>query len=166
VDDGVVDAPRLARPAEAEQLVDLHEACWREAYADLLSPARIDQVFADRPAAVARRRAYLADPVAPTWVVERDGVLVGFATAGPPRHDDAPADLELRAIYARAAVWGTGVGRALLAASVGDVAAYLWVLDGNDRAIGFYRRQGFELDGATEEHPEGLHLRMLRRLGG
>lgn len=155
-------APRQATPAEAEQLVDLHEACWREAYAGLLPTATIDAVFADRTAAVARRREHLADPAAPTWVVERDGSLVGFATAGPARHADAPADVELRAIYARASVWGTGVGRALLAASVGDAAAYLWVLDGNDRAIGFYRRQGFELDGVTEDHADGLHLRMVR----
>ncbi|MFB9313180.1 GNAT family N-acetyltransferase [Nocardioides plantarum] len=153
---------RLAGPAEAELLVDLHEACWREAYAGLIDPPMIDRVFADRPAALARRRAHLADPTTPTWVVEHDGRLVGFATAGPPRDLDPPAGLELRAIYARASVWGTGVGRALLAASIGDAAAYLWVLEGNDRAVGFYRRQGFELDGATEEHEEGLHLRMCR----
>ncbi|WP_211357161.1 GNAT family N-acetyltransferase [Nocardioides rubriscoriae] len=155
-------APRLATPAEAERLVDLHEACWREAYADLLSPATIDRVFADRPAAVARRRTHLADGAAPTWVVERDGERVGFATAGPPRHDEPPTDLELRAIYARASVWGTGVGHDLLTAAVGARAAYLWVLAGNERAIGFYRRHGFGLDGAEEEHPEGRHLRMVR----
>ena len=154
--------PRLARPDEAERFVDLHEACWREAYVGLIDPATIDRVFGDRAAAVARRRAHLADPAAPTWVVEQGGLLVGFATAGPPRDDDPPAGLELRGIYARAAVWGTGVGHALLAASVGDAAAYLWVLEGNDRAIGFYRRQGFALDGATQEHPEGRHLRMVR----
>ncbi len=163
-------APRRATPAEAERLVDLHEACWREAYTDLMGTAHIDRVFADRAATVARRRRHLADPTTPTWVAEQDGEhdsdhdgeLVGFATAGPPRHDDPPADLELRAIYARAAVWGTGVGHALLAASIGERAAYLWVLRGNDRAIGFYRRHRFELDGAEQEHPEGLHLRMVR----
>ena len=53
-------------------------------------------------------------------------------------------------------------GQSLLAAAVGERAAYLWVLDGNERAIGFYRRHRFELDGATEVHPEGLHRRMVR----
>lgn len=154
---------RPALPAEAEALVDLHEACWREAYADLLPAAVIDRTFADRGAAVARRRAHLADPTRRTWVAaDDDGRLVGFAVAGPARHDDAPTGLELHAIYARAAVWGTGVGQALLAAAVGERAAYLWVLDGNERAIAFYRRHRFELDGATEVHPEGLHRRMVR----
>jgi GNAT superfamily N-acetyltransferase len=157
-----VSSPRLATPAEAEPLVALHEACWREAYADLLSTATIDRVFADRPAAVARRREHLADPTAPTWVVERDGELVGFATAGPARLDDPPVDLELRAIYVRASAWGTGLGHALLAAALGERAAYLWVLAGNERALGFYRRHGFVPDGVEEEHPEGLHVRLVR----
>lgn len=153
---------RPATVADAEALVDLHHTCWREAYAALVSAELIASVFADREAAVVSRRGKLADPAAPTWVVEQHGELVGFATAGPARHDDAPADLELRALYARAATWGTGVGDALLAASVGERAAYLWVLDGNDRAVAFYRRHRFAPDGAVDRHPEGLHRRMVR----
>ena len=157
---------RLAAIDDAETLVDLHLACWREAYAGLLSEETIEAVFADRVAAVAHRRERLSVTDRPTWVAEtageRGAEMVGFATAGPARHPDPPTPLELYALYARAAWWGTGVGRSLLTASVGGVAAYLWVLDGNDRAIGFYRRHGFDLDGATEAHPEGRHLRMVR----
>lgn len=153
---------RLAEVADAEAFVDLHHACWREAYADLMPIERIDGVFADRAAAVARRREHLANPERPTWLALLADEPVGFATAGPPRQPDPPTPLELFAIYTRASVWGLGVGRALLSASVGELASYLWVLEGNDRAIGFYRRHRFELDGATEVHPEGLHLRMVR----
>lgn len=153
---------RLAEVDDAELLFDLHRSCWREAYAGLLSQETIEGVFADRSAAVAGRRERLADPARPTWLAVVDDAPVGFSTAGPARHADPPTPLELYAIYARASVWGTGVGRALLDASTGGAAAYLWVLEGNDRAVGFYRRQGFELDGTTDEHPEGLHLRMVR----
>ena len=45
---------------------------------------------------------------------------------------------------------------------VGDRAAYLWVLANNERAIGFYERQGFRLDGTEDEHDEGRHVRMVR----
>ena len=155
------DRLRAATPADAEALVDLHLACWRDAYPGLLSEATIESTFADRDAHVVRRRERLADPEAPTFVVEDAGALVAFATAGPPRHDDPPADLELYAIYALASTWGRGLGHQLLAAAVGERSAYLWVLDGNDRAQAFYRRHGFELDGATEDHPEGRHLRMV-----
>lgn len=153
---------RRAVVADAEVLLDLHHACWVEAYAGLVDPDRIAAVFADREAMLERRRDRLADPSRPTWVAEVDGVPVGFATAGPPRQDDPPVDLELAAIYARAGVWGTGVGRDLLAAAIGERAAYLWVLAGNERAIGFYERHSFAPDGASEEHPEGLHVRMVR----
>jgi ribosomal protein S18 acetylase RimI-like enzyme len=50
----------------------------------------------------------------------------------------------------------------MFAEAVGDRAAYLWVVEGNQRALGFYERQGFRVDGTTKEEPEGLHLRMVR----
>ncbi len=70
--------------------------------------------------------------------------------------------LELYALYVREAHWGTGVGYALFEVAVGDRAAYLWVLANNERAIHFYERQGFRLDGTEDEHDEGLHVRMVR----
>ena len=57
---------------------------------------------------------------------------------------------------------GTGVGYALFETAIGDRAAYLWVLANNERAIRFYERQGFRLDGTEDEHDEGLHVRMVR----
>lgn len=153
---------RLAGREDADALVDLHHACWREAYAGLLPESVIEGTFAGRATMVAQRRERLVDPDRPTYVAERDGELTGFACAGPARHDDAPVGLELYAIYARAASWGHGVGHDLLGASVGERAAYLWVLDGNARAIGFYERHGFALDGGEDEEAEALHLRMVR----
>ena len=51
-----------------------------------------------------------------------------------------------------------------LALTLGERAAYLWVLAGNDRATGFYERHGFVLDGAADDSDEhGRHLRMVRR---
>ena len=95
-------------------------------------------------------------------VAEVDDGLAGFANLGPPRDDDAAVDLELYAIYVRAVWWGTGLGHALFEEAVGERAAYLWVVEGNQRAMGFYERQGFRLDGRTKAEPEGLHLRMVR----
>ena len=36
------------------------------------------------------------------------------------------------------------------------------MLANNERAIAFYERQGFRLDGTTDMHDEGLHARMVR----
>ena len=64
---------------------------------------------------------------------------------------------ELAAIYALPDVWGSGVGRRLMAAAVNvlhDAAfvdAILWVLEGNDRAQRFYEIGGWQLDGAAKD---------------
>ena len=92
---------------------------------------------------------------------DSDG-LIGFRLHGSGPGQRHGRDLELYALYVRAAYWGTGVGYALFEIAVGDRAAYLWVLAGNDRAIGFYQRQGFRLDGTADELDEGLHVRMVR----
>ena len=62
----------------------------------------------------------------------------------------------------RAAYYGSGIGYALFEQAVGDRAAYLWVLAGNERAIAFYERQGFRLDGTEDEQDKGMHVRMVR----
>ncbi len=48
------------------------------------------------------------------------------------------------------------------AIAIGDSAAYLWVLDGNARAIRFYERHGFAFDGTTKREDVGLERRMVR----
>jgi GNAT superfamily N-acetyltransferase len=60
------------------------------------------------------------------------------------------------ALYVRADVYGKGVGYRLMRAAIDEAAAYLWVLDGNGRAIAFYERQGFRFDGKTKIAAVGL----------
>jgi hypothetical protein len=60
-------------------------------------------------------------------------------------------------------VYGTGVGHRLLIEGLGGEPAYLWVLQGNRRAFGFYHRHGFRFDGATKDDPPyGAEVRMFR----
>jgi GNAT superfamily N-acetyltransferase len=102
------------------------------------------------------------DQSEPTLVAEGPAGLIGFVMAGEGRDNDVDVALELKALYVRAAWWGTGVGYALLEEAIGDRAAYLWALAGNERALRFYERQGFRLDGTRDEQDEGLHVRMVR----
>jgi ribosomal protein S18 acetylase RimI-like enzyme len=63
------------------------------------------------------------------------------------------------------AAHGTGIGQALLDEVLGEEPAMLWVAKENPRAIAFYRRNGFELDGAEEVDPSMpsiTHARMVR----
>ncbi|MEI7057422.1 GNAT family N-acetyltransferase [Nocardioides sp. CCNWLW239] len=70
--------------------------------------------------------------------------------------------MELSALFARAESYGTGLGHRLFEAVIGASAAYLWVLDGNQRATAFYERQGFRFDGMTTTEPVGVERRMVR----
>ncbi len=157
--DGV--ALRLGVAGDAESLTELHLDCWDDAYTGLVPQPILDQRRADVAVRIARWQEILGGEQ-PTWLADRVGELVGFASAGIGRDNDVDTDLELKALYVRAAWWDTGIGSALLREAIADRAAYLWVLAANDRAIRFYERHGFALDGTEDEHDEGLHVRMVR----
>lgn len=94
-----------------------------------------------------------------------DGQVVGFATGGETRDEDAPRPLELFALYTDSAWHGTGLGRALVEAVIGDEPASVWVAAENPRARRFYEKLGFKADGAekVEEHLANLRdIRMVR----
>ena len=151
---------RRAVPEDAERLTHLHLDCWDDAYTGLIPQEVLDERRTQVVQRIDKWRGILGQSTN-TLVAETADGLVGFVSSGPVRDEDRTG-LELWALYARAAVWGTGVGHALLVASIGDAPASLWVLEGNDRAIAFYERQGFRRDGHTELEREGLHARMVR----
>jgi len=152
---------RRATASDAEALSHLHLDVWDDAYTGLMPQQILDDRRTKVDERVERWRTILEGDHA-TLVAEGPDGLVGFVSAGPGRDNDVDTELELMALYVRAAWWGTGVGYVLFQEAVGDRAAYLWVLAGNDRAIHFYERQGFRLDGTEDEHDEGLHVRMVR----
>lgn len=154
-----------ARVEDAEDLTDLHLDVWEEAYADLMPASVFTARRAGRAERIARWAAIIDDGASRNLLaLAPDGRLLGFASTGNGRDDDeALPPLELMALYVRASSYGTGVGHALLEEAVGEAPCYLWVLDGNERAIGFYERHGFAFDGATQPDEVGLERRMVRR---
>lgn len=150
----VEDAPAIAR---------VNVMSWRETYAHILSPAFLAALDED---AVAQRYARgIASPGSTFVVLELDGRIRGYAAGGEPRSEDKPRDLELYMLYQHSSQHGSGSGQALLDAVLGDRPAFLWVAEENPRAIAFYRRNGFEPDGAREvaEDWESLaEIRMVR----
>ena len=118
----------------------------------------------DRGAAAVARADRAALRRVDWWVARDDDGIVGMATAGPGRDDDAPAALELYAINVLRRAHGTGLADDLMAVAVGDRAAYLWVLEGNDRALAFYRRHGFVDEGGRKPEPDTgvVEIRMAR----
>ena len=93
---------------DADELGRVHVEIWRQAYAGLMSPDYLDGL--DPVAFAEKWRSRLADPLSGIvrLAVRDDEGIVGFSTAGPPRIDDAPADLELYAINLLPRAQGTG----------------------------------------------------------
>lgn len=150
---------------DAEALTDLHLDAWDEAYAGLMPADVLAHRREARQERVERWRQILGAAESTELLAWEGDSLIGFVSVGPGRDDpeDALPAIEVLALYVRSRVYGTGVGYALLGAGIGSASAFLWVLEGNRRAIRFYERQGFVFDGRVKREPVGLERRMVRR---
>ncbi|MBB3042812.1 GNAT family N-acetyltransferase [Nocardioides soli] len=140
---------RAAGPDDAAAGATMHAACWREAYGPYVDAGLLEARLADTDRWVEAWTRQLAGGP-PRVLAEVDGELVGFAVAGPSRDEDHATPAELYAIYTRSAWWGSGLGQRLWDAVRPDEPCSLWVLEANQRARAFYRRNGFEPDGSRE----------------
>jgi GNAT superfamily N-acetyltransferase len=144
----VVRAPVAA---DADDVARVHVQGWREAYADLVPESFYGEAallqrqamwrsLLDKPLPIGRRVS----------VAEVNGQIVGFALAGDAQDNEPACALQLFALYITRRHYGSGVGQALLDAVLGTEPAQLWVAEDNPRARAFYRRNGFEPDGARK----------------
>jgi GNAT superfamily N-acetyltransferase len=143
---------RRASADDAEGIARVQERGWQIAYRHVFPVTELDRGGFIQ---VARWRERLARPPAgwSTFVVERDGDLIGFASVGPSRDERGIG--ELYAIYVDPDDWSTGAGRALIEAAERQLAseygqATLWVLEENPRARRFYEDAGWQADGSRK----------------
>ena len=170
---------RLATASDAAGIAHVHVDAWRAAYKGLIDSAALAALDVEQRAQ-GWQRWLSNDPTLNkeqhTCVVatdETDAVL-GWATYGAGREPGWEHYGELAGFYAHPDSWSTGVGRTMIGRVTDDLTAmgfqraYLWVLRGNDRAIRFYERAGWEADGGEKilEHKTGplYELRYVRTL--
>lgn len=146
-------------------LAHVHVEGWRDAYGMVLPESFYDDTALER-----RRNSWAAllSTLGANQTVRAavaDGHVIGFSFAGPAQDENFARDQELYSLYVRSAWYGTGVATALLEGSLREQPAQLWVAQQNARAIAFYRKHGFDLDG-TEKIETRLHdlveVRMVR----
>ncbi len=145
------DAPaiRRARADDARALALLGAATMLETYAELIDGADILAHCENRHAA-AVYAAWLADARVTIWIAHtaRDAPI-GYLVLMPatlPEPDPHPDDMEVQRIYVLSRFHGTGIGHQLMGHAIAETGArrlVLGVLKRNERAVAFYRRQGF-----------------------
>lgn len=166
---------RIREPelADTEGLVRVHVAAWQAGYDGLLPADYLAAQSDNLDGRMERWRGILADQSDDACCMLAEdletGEILGFVLVGAPRDEGVPDGTgELRAINVAPEAWGTGVGAQLFTAGVEWLAeryerAYLWVLDGNERAQRFYEKHGWHADGGTKtDHHNGVALYELR----
>jgi GNAT superfamily N-acetyltransferase len=158
---------RRAIPADAQALSALSAACFTETFGHLYPPEDLQQ-FLREAYAVPAWALLLSDPAYATWLLENDGVAVGYATAGAcslPHVDVAAQDGELKRLYVLRDHQGGGRGSRLFDVAMewllrhGPRTLWIGVWSENLGAQRFYARHGFErvgdydfVVGSTRDH--------------
>ena len=149
---------REQRPEDADGKGYVHWKSWQETYFGLMHEEDITRRTLESRQKIAREHPEN------TFVALLDGKVVGFSCYHPYYGDDLPGWGEVQALYILKEAQGLGLGRKLMDAAMDALSDYgsiaLWVLKGNEQAIGFYQHYGFRLDGAETELPYGTCLRM------
>lgn len=141
----MTDGIRAATTADEGAIARIWHAGWADGHAgnvpDELYAHRTEQSYPPR----------VRERIPHTWVAERGGAVVGFVIV---------VGDELEQIYVDADARGSGVARSLLAhaesviAEAGHPAAWLAVVRGNERALAFYRREGWTDAGPLDYEAE------------
>lgn len=144
---------RRAQDADHESMV----AVWRSAV-DATHAFVAEEHLAEIEAALATE--YF--PHVELLVAEVDDRVVGFAGA---------ADGNLEMLFVHATMRGSGIGRALLTAAIDLLGVEaVDVNEQNEGATGFYRHQGFVVEGRSELDGQGrpyplLHMKLAESAG-
>ena len=137
----------------------VHWKSWQETYTGLMPQEYLDRMTLEKCVQIARK-----------WpdgliVAKKDGRVIGFAGYGQYRDGALPDTGEVFALYVLKEFHGQKVGYDLMNEAMRRLADYpqaaLWVLKGNERAIRFYQRYGFQFDGTELTGAAGTELRMI-----
>jgi ribosomal protein S18 acetylase RimI-like enzyme len=137
---------------------------WRRTYSPIMGEEHTARL-SDEKHAPDKLAAELEDDDKMSFVAERaDGTIAGYAMAAM----DAGGDVMLDRLHIEPGDFGSGLAvdllHAVLAAPAGIPSIALEVIEGNDRAISFYRKHGFEVVERREAaHGVGGHASLIMR---
>ena len=167
---------KVCGPEDAELIAEVAETTFRETYAADTPPAEMER-HVSLAFARGQIEQELAEPASAFFLATVDGAVAGFLKINRGRaqselRDDAGVEVE--SLYVLRRFQGQRIGRQLLDRALEEArtggASYVWlgVWERNEKAIRFWKRQGFVEFGA---HPfrfgrvEHTDVMMRRELG-
>ena len=140
----VITVKQMETPEEIEGKSLVHWQTWREAYDDLL-PAEFQETM------TLERCRFFSQKYPENTLIAMDGMkVVGFISYGNFR-DVAIQAGEIIALYVLKDYYGKDIAQKLMKEALTTLEQFyeifLWVLKENKRAITFYQKMGFTVDG-------------------
>lgn len=142
---------RRAERKDIPAMAGVVSRSWREAYKELISDEDM-KLFANEP----RRRDIFENRIDRDtfiYVIWSDNTVKGVCSAEKYEKQGFENTAEIDQLYLEPSEIGTGMGGMLFDYVLDDLKksgfhrVVLFVMEGNDRAIGFYRHKGFSPDG-------------------
>ena len=136
---------RDARPEDAHAVADLHADSWQRHYRGAYTDAFLDGDVVEVLTGVWTTRLATPTPHARTLLAEYDGQVIGLAHTR--FGEDAAWGALLDNLHVRYALKGQGIGTRMFDRMLREVhgrgsGLYLWVLEQNVAAQGFYATRG------------------------
>ena len=151
----------METPEEIEGKSLVHWQTWREAYDNLL-PAEYQETM------TLERCRFFSQKYPENTLIAIDGMkVVGFISYGNFRDETIQAG-EIIALYVLKDYYGKGIAQKLMKKALSTLEQFseifLWVLNENKRAIAFYQKMGFTLDGQEKILELGKPVKELRMM--
>lgn len=138
---------KLSPEDDRNALSRVYEKSWKHAYSGIIPQDYLDSIPQGQWAASAD------EPSMSTLVMFEDGEMIGTSSFCPSRFEDMEGWGEIVSIYFLPGFMGKGCGKMLFGEVLRELERmgfrdiFLWVLEENTKARGFYERQGFVPNG-------------------
>ena len=147
---------RRVKNGDAPKLAFVQTESWKAAFAEIITPELLEKCT-DVSRAEKMYDRLINDNIGNGYVLEIDGSAQCIAFWDASREADMNSYAELICIHSLSSGWRRGYGSMMMDRVLEDIskAGYrkvmLWVFEKNLRAIGFYRKFGFEPNGRCKE---------------